>query len=91
MDYNITAGTHGRGIWRSDLQAEALAPNDIQLVAVENLRKLGCLRQKLSTNKTIINAENCPNSTPTLKPSSPTIKELVGKSNSLRAPAKPSP
>ena len=37
VDYNITAGTHGRGIWRSDLQAEALAPNDIQLVAVENL------------------------------------------------------
>ena len=37
LDYNITAGTHGRGIWRSDLQAEALAPNDIQLVAVENL------------------------------------------------------
>ena len=37
MDYNITAGTHGRGIWRSDLQAEALAPNDIQLLAIENL------------------------------------------------------
>ena len=37
VDYNITAGTHGRGIWRSDLQAEALAPNDIQLLAIENL------------------------------------------------------
>ncbi|MDA9125978.1 T9SS type A sorting domain-containing protein [Flavobacteriaceae bacterium] len=40
VDYNITAGTHGRGIWRSDLQAEALAPNDIQLIAVENLTSM---------------------------------------------------
>lgn len=36
VDYNITAGTYGRGIWRSNLQAEPLAANDIQLVAIEN-------------------------------------------------------
>tara|TARA_B110001452_G_scaffold65541_1_gene52385 strand:+ start:1644 stop:5021 length:3378 start_codon:yes stop_codon:yes gene_type:complete len=36
LDFNITAATHGRGIWRSDLQAEALAANDILLVAIEN-------------------------------------------------------
>jgi len=35
-DYNITAATHGRGIWRSDLQTEALAANDIFLLAIEN-------------------------------------------------------
>ena len=36
LDFNITAATHGRGIWRSDLQTEALAANDIFLLAIEN-------------------------------------------------------
>ena len=63
VDYNITAGTHGRGIWRSDLQAEALAPNDIQLIAVENLTSMqincGAITPKL---RVLNNGQNSINS-----------------------------
>lgn len=36
IDNNITAGTYGRGMWRSPLQSTQLAQNDVRLVAVNN-------------------------------------------------------
>ncbi len=35
-DNNITAGTYGRGVWRSDLPTPQLADNDVRLVSIEN-------------------------------------------------------
>ena len=36
IDNNITAGTYGRGIWRSDLPAPVFADDDIKLISVSN-------------------------------------------------------
>lgn len=35
-DNNITAGTYGRGVWRSDLPAPLLAADDIKIISIDN-------------------------------------------------------
>lgn len=37
IDNNITAGTYGRGLWRSDLPAPVFADDDIKLISIQNL------------------------------------------------------